>query len=71
MITITSSSEQILKELREYQKAVFWLQKKYHGQKGYERMCYELMQKCLWTRQDQKSDYIEYLSPTGNRWIAF
>ena len=71
MITITSSSEQILKELREYQKAVFWLQKKYHGQKGYERMCYELMQKCIWTRQDQKSDYIEYLSPTGNRWIAF
>lgn len=71
MITITSPSEQIMREIREFQKAIFWLKKKYHGEDGYLRMCDELMMKSLRSHCDQQSDRIEYLSPTGNRWIAF
>ena len=71
MITIISSSEQIMREIGEFEKAIYWLKKKYHGDAGYARMCDDLMTKSLDTQCDQRSERVEYQSPTGNKWIAF
>lgn len=72
MITLSTPTKDIIKELHEEEdKAVFWLKKHYHGQKGYEQMCERLKEKCEYTFKDQRSDIVEYISPKGNRWMAF
>lgn len=72
MISLSTPPEEILKELfAEEQKAVFWLKKYYHGDKGYEKMRDGLIVKCLKTEKTAISDVVEYISPNGNRWMAF
>jgi hypothetical protein len=72
MINLSTPSEQLLKELlSDTVKAEYWLKKQYHGEKGYQRMLDELELKCAKTRKNQKSDIVEYKSPTGNRWLVY
>ena len=72
MINLNTPSDVLMKELSEdREKAVFWLKKHYHGEKGYEKMRDNLLLKCKNTRQNQSSDTVEYISRNGNRWIAF
>lgn len=72
MINLNTPSDILMKELSEdREKAVFWLKKHYHGEKGYEKMRENLLLKCKNTRQNQSSDTVEYISRNGNRWIAF
>ena len=72
MINFRTPSDQLMKELFEEEgKAIFWLKKKHHGEKGYERMRDELIARCERMQKTQISDVIEYISPNGNRWMAF
>lgn len=72
MITLSTPSQQLIDELiADEKKAHFWLKKHYHGDKGYDKMRNELLAKCAKTRQQQMSDVVEYISPNGNRWMAF
>ena len=72
MINFSTPTNDIIRELHEEEsKAVFWLKKKYHGEKGYEQMCERLREKCEYTLKDQRSDVVEYISPKGNRWMVF
>ena len=72
MITLKTPTKEVIKELHEEEdKAIFWLKKHYHGQKGYERMQETLMDRCNMFMKDQRSDIVEYISPKGNRWLAF
>lgn len=72
MVNLSTPSEQMLKELlADAEKAEYWLRKHYHGDKGYDRMCQELAERCALTRENQKSDIIEYKSANGNRWLVY
>lgn len=72
MINLSTTSDILMKEMEaDYKKAVFWMKKFYHGEKGYERMRDTLLMKCMNTRQNQSSETIEYKSANGNRWIVF
>ena len=72
MITVTSPTEQILKELNEEEsKAIYWMKKQFHGERGYDRMQDELLAKAMDEHKDQKTDTYDYISPRGNRWMAF
>jgi len=72
MVNLSTPSEQMVKELlTDTVKAEYWLRKQYHGEKGYQRMIDELEIKCAKTRKNQKSDIVEYKSPTGNRWLVY
>lgn len=72
MINFSTPSEQIVSELfAEESKAFFWLKKKHHGEKGYEAMRDKLLAKCQLKHETQISDVVEYISPNGNRWMAF
>lgn len=72
MINFSTPSEQIMAELFEEEaKAIYWLKKHYHGERGYEKMRDELLVKCQQTRQTQISEVVEFISSKGNRWMAF
>ena len=72
MLTVTSKTEQILREIHEEEpKARYWLIKQFHGQKGYDKMQSELIQKAMDQRKDCRSDVYDYISPKGNRWMVF
>ena len=72
MINFATPHKQIVRELfDEERKAFFWLRKKNHGDKGYEAMRDKLLQKSRVTQKTQISDVVEYISPTGNRWMVF
>lgn len=72
MISMSMPAEQVRKELfSEEQKAVYWLRKSCHGDKGYEQMRDELVEKCTRTMKTVISDVVEYISASGNRWMAF
>ena len=72
MINLSTPSQQLIDELiDEEKKALFWLQKQYHGEKGYDKMREELLHKCAATHKQQVSDVVEYISPKGNRWMIF
>ena len=72
MITVTSSTAQILKELREEEpKAMYWLKKMYHGDKGYDRMQSGLIERAMDEQKDTRSEVFDYISPKGNRWMVF
>lgn len=72
MINLNTPSDVLMKELSEdREKAVFWLKKHYHGEKGYEKMRDNLLLKCKNTCKNQSSDTVEYISRNGNRWIVF
>ena len=72
MITVTSTTEQVLRELRtEEPKAMYWLKKMFHGERGYDKMQTELIERAKNERRDTRSDVFDYISPTGNRWMVF
>ncbi len=72
MINLNTPSDVLMKEMEtDQKKAIFWMKKYYHGEKGYERMRDNLLMKCMETRQNQSSETIEYKSLNGNRWIVF
>lgn len=72
MITYKTPSDQLMKELfDEERKVFFWLKKHYHGEKGYEKMRDDLLVESNRTKKTKISDVVEYISPNGNRWMAF
>ena len=72
MITLTSTTDQILQELKEEEpKAQFWLRKMFHGDKGYDKMQSELIDKAMKQRNDCRTDVYDYISQKGNRWMVF
>lgn len=72
MITSASSTEQILKELyEEHDKAIYWLKKKYHGDRGFEKMRQGLLDYALLMKTNAISEVHDYISPKGNRWMMF
>lgn len=72
MITVTSTTAQILQELREEEpKALYWLKKMFHGDKGYDRMQTGLIERAERECKDIRSDVYDYISPKGNRWMVF
>lgn len=72
MVNYSTPPEQLMKELLEEDgKAVFWLKKHYHGEKGYERMRDRLIEESNMTGKDKISDIVEYISRNGNRWLVF
>lgn len=72
MITVTSTTAQILQELKEEEpKAMYWLRKMCHGDRGYDRMQTELIERAMADRKDARSDVYDYISPKGNRWMVF
>lgn len=72
MINFNTPPKEIVRELSdEERKALFWLKKYYHGEKGYEKMRDGLLSECYHTKKTAISDVVEYISPHGNRWMAF
>lgn len=72
MINYKTPADELIRELTdEERKAVFWLKKHYHGEKGYERMRDDLISECYNKRKTVTSEVVEYVSPHGNRWMAF
>ena len=72
MINFSTPSDQLMSELFEDEgKAIFWLKKHYHGEKGYERMRDGLLMESNRTMKTAISEVVEYISPHGNRWMAF
>ena len=72
MITYKTPAVELIKELTEEErKATFWLKKHYHGEKGYERMRDALLVESNRMKKTKISDVVEYISPKGNRWMAF
>lgn len=64
MINYSTPIEELKKELfGEESKAIFWLKKYYHGEKGYERMRDDLLMECNRTKKTQISEVVEYISP--------
>ena len=72
MINLKTPTKEVIETLTaEEGKAIFWLKKFYHGEKGYEKMCSELTERAYRTMRQQISEVVEYISPSGNRWMAF
>ena len=72
MINFSTPSEQLVRELTsEESKAVYYLRKHYHGEKGYEKMRDGLLMKAYQSHKTEISDVVEYISPNGNRWMTF
>lgn len=72
MITVTSATDEILNQLKaEEPKAIYWLKKMHHGEKGYDRMQRELIERAKRERKDTKSEVFDYISQNGNRWMVF
>lgn len=72
MITITSTTEQIIQELRDEEpKAIYWLKKMFHGERGYNKMQSDLTYRAMDERKDTRSEVFDYISPKGNRWLVF
>ena len=72
MLTLSTPSDQLMKELAdEHEKAKYWLKKHYGGEQGYEAMRDQLLAKCQRSREPQTSDVVEYNSKNGNRWLCY
>lgn len=72
MINNRTPSDKLMEELfSDEGKAIFWLKKHYHGEKGYERMRDNLLIESNRTMKTKISEVVEYISPNGNRWMAF
>jgi hypothetical protein len=72
MITVTSSTEVIIETLKtEEPKAIYWMKKMLHGERGYEKMQQELIDRAMDQRKDTRSDVYDYISKDGNRWMVF
>ncbi|MBQ2003275.1 MAG: hypothetical protein II240_08280 [Bacteroidaceae bacterium] len=73
MITLKSTPAQIRKELDEDEKrANWWFIKSHHGENGYHKWRTEQCRK-LWgsNKKEMFSEPVEYISPNGNRWLAY
>lgn len=72
MITVTTATDEILKVLRtEEPRALYWLKKMFHGERGYSKMQNDLIEKAMRERKDTRSDVFDYISAAGNRWMVF
>lgn len=60
--TVTST---VFEELK---KVKYWHIKKYHGEKGYDKMCEKLRVKAATENKVTYSDLSEYTSAEGNKW---
>ena len=52
----------------ELKKVKYWHIKKYHGEKGYGKMCEKLRVKAATENKVTYSDLSEYTSAEGNKW---
>jgi len=72
MITLKTPTMQVVKEIcSEEDKAIYWLKKMFHGQKGYEQMQARLVYDSEREKKDKRSEIYDYISPNGNRWMVF
>lgn len=73
MINLSTPSKELLDELwDDYTKADYWLTKKLGGMKKQSEIGHELCRECITNNKEfATSDYVEYISPKGNRWIVF
>ena len=73
MINLSTPSQELLKELlADYDKADYWLTKKLGGMKKQKELGDKLAYECIMKGKPfTVSDYVEYISPNGNRWIMY
>ena len=73
MITLQTLPAQIRRELDEDEKrANYWFVKQHHGERSYDRWRTEQCQRLLNSfEKELYSDPVEYISPNGNRWLAY
>lgn len=73
MINLNTPSQELLNELwDDYKKADYWLTKQLGGMKKQKELGDRLCRECLMKNKElATSDYIEYISPKGNRWIMY
>lgn len=73
MINLSTPSQELLKELlADYDKADYWLTKKLGGMKKQKELGDKLALECIMKDKPfAVSDYVEYISPNGNRWIMY
>lgn len=73
MITLQTLPTQIRRELDEDEKrANYWFVKQHHGERSYDRWRTEQCQRLLNSFEKELfSDPVEYISPNGNRWLAY
>lgn len=73
MINLSTPSQELLKELlADYDKADYWLTKKLGGMKKQKELSDKLALECIVKNKSfTVSDYVEYISPNGNRWIIY
>lgn len=73
MINLSTPSQELLDELlADYAKGDYWLTKKLGGMKKQKELGEKLGLECVAKNKDfAVSDYIEYISPNGNRWIMY
>ena len=72
MINLHSSNTQMLDELfRDETKAIYWLVKKFGGEKSYEKMRTNILATATKLKKDIFTECIEYNSPSGNRWMVY
>ena len=73
MINLSTPSQELLKELlADYDKADYWLTKKLGGIKKQKELGDKLAYECIMKGKPfTVSDYVEYISPNGNRWIMY
>ena len=73
MIKLNTPSQELLKELlADYDKADYWLTKKLGGMKKQKELGDKLALECIMKDKPfAVSDYVEYISPNGNRWIMY
>lgn len=72
MITLNTPDDALLQELwSDYDKADYWLTKKLGGIKKQEELGNQQARQCMLSGKDfMVSDYVEYISPKGNRWLC-
>lgn len=72
MINLGTPPDLLMKELlADRDKAEYWLKKKCGGDKGYIRMQDRLIVEARRKRDVVVSDFYEYRSPNGNRWMTY
>lgn len=72
MINLNTPTGQLMKELfADLERTEYWLRKKCGGEKGYTKMRNRLLLLARRNRQDETSEFYEYRSTNGNRWLTF
>lgn len=72
MINLSTPTDIMLRELMaDKAKSLYWLKKKFGGEKAYEKMRDNLLLEAKRKKCNQISEVIEYRSANGNRWMTY